>query len=174
MSDKEITYSADPAIFESVTRQYLSSDKHSKKTLIEYGVQVSIELEKMRVMLNQYIEKFGKLRSEINLANQFLNIKSWNNDQIANVLEQDFGVTTASNLIRKTKNKTNSRRSVKGGKAPKKIDKPTKSELVEFKNKWSAEYYRINAVKTDRGWKKAAQNHYEISDKTLNNIIDSK
>lgn len=52
--------------------------------------------------------------------------------------------------------------------------KPSKSELIEFKKKWSDEYYRVHAVKTDRGWKKAAQNFYGISDKTLNDIINPK
>ncbi len=99
-----ITYKDNPELFEKTLRENLSGENHTKESLIKFGVNIAIELEKTNIELNEYKEKAVKLQQEFNLANQFQNMTSWTNDQTREVLENDFGMTFASNVIHKAEN----------------------------------------------------------------------
>ena len=165
MAGKNVTYESNPEEFERILRQNLSSDNHTKKTLIEFGIQMAIEAEKTEIEFKKYRDIAIKGIQSEGMASQLMsNLKSWDLTQIATVLESDFGFIDIANLLRKSKAKTNSRRSVNGGKADKK-SKPDKAQLLACKEE--------HFVNNDHyyGWKKQAQVKFNISANTLNAIL---
>ena len=126
---------------------------------------MAIEAEKTEIEFKKYRDIAMKgIQSEGMASRLMSNFKSWDLTQIANVLESDFGFTDIANLLRKSKAKTNSTRSVNGGKADKK-SKPDKAHLLACKE--------AHFAKNDHyhGWKKEALRKFEISRNTLKDIL---
>ena len=137
MKNENISYENNPKKFELKLRQNLSSDNHTKDTLINFGVEMTIEAEKREIELRKYQDITAKEMQSKTLAMQFLNnTKSLDLEQIANVLETDFGFLGMANLLRKASGKAKSTRG-------KKIAKKRHAETYELKAQ-AIEYWRAH------------------------------
>lgn len=100
---EKVIYRDDPVEFERVLRQNLSGDIHTKGSLIDYGVFITIEAERLSIELTQCQNRLGQELASKMRAAQFINhFKTLDLGQIAKILEEDFGFADIAALIRNT------------------------------------------------------------------------